>query len=287
MQTIKTFEELEERNTRIDKSKKSIDESDLQLKIDLALDFITKCFDVSNSPVCLTSFGKDSLVMLHLILQVKKIPVIYWREPFFQEKFVHPQKIAQEWDLDVYDYPPTFTDYLQLEDYFDVYNFYDTGNGTKMILYTGTRNYKKTDKKFLCAVNDLLLRPKVPSYDFKWDCIFHGHKQVDPVYITDRIELPKIKLHGKGIMALPIKDWSDEDIWAYIKKYDLPYNKERYDYKEEDRNNDVFPTCHDCLDYRRENKVYCPKLKKDINCVSKTKEQHLQFKNSLLNIAYK
>lgn len=287
MSTVKTFESVEQGNTRLSKCTKGITDGDLQDTIGLTLDFIKKCLDVSVNPICLCSFGKDSLVMLHLIMRIKKIPVIYWREPFYQSKFEHPQKVSQLWDLEVYDYPPTFTDYLQLEDYFDVYNFYYCG-GNYMNLYTGTRSYKPIDNKFLCAYKDLLMRPKVPIYDFRWDCIFHGHKQSDPVYIADRIELPKLTPFGMGIMALPIKDWTDEEIWSYIERYELPYNKERYDNKNEESNNDVFPTCHDCLDYRNlGKKVSCPKLNKEINCIAKTKEQNLEFRNRLLNTMYK
>ena len=286
MQTTETFEKLEGRNTRLCKSSSSNSEGVLKHKIDLALSFIEKCLKVSVNPVCLCSFGKDSLVMLHLILRIKKVPVIYWREPFFQSKFEHPQKIAQEWDLEIYDYPPAFTDYLQLDDYFDVYNFYYAG-GNYINLFTGTRNYKPEDKKFLCAIKDLLLRPKCSGYDFKWDSIFHGHKQSDPLYIGGKIELPKVKMFGKGIMALPIKDWSDEEIWQYIERYFLPYNKERYDNKKEEKNNDIFPTCHDCLDYRNIGEVFCPKQKKNVKCIGKTKEQHISFRDDLLKGAYK
>ena len=288
MFTIKTFESVEQRNTRLSRRSESITDSDLQGKVRLTLDFIKKCLDVSVNPVCLCSFGKDSIVLLHLILRIKKIPVIYWREPFFQSKFEHPQKVAQLWDLEVYDYPPTFCDYLQLEDYFDVYNFYYGGGNNYINLYTGTRNYKANDKKFLCAINDLLLRPKVKGYEFKWDCILHGHKQIDKLYINDSINLPKITYFGNGIMTLPIRDWTDEEIWAYIERYELPYNKERYDDIKEEKNNDIFPTCHDCLDYRNiGKKVVCPKTDKEIDCIAKTKEQNLEFKNRLLNLAYK
>ena len=288
MSIVKTFEELEQRNTRLSKCTKSITDSDLQGKIRVTLDFIKKCLDVSINPICLCSFGKDSLVMLHLILRIKKIPVIYWREPFYQSKFEYPQKVAQLWDLEIYDYPPTFCDYLQLDDYFDVYNFYYAGGKNYINLYTGIKKYKLNDKKFLCAYKDLLMRPKVPIYDFRWDCIFHGHKQIDPIYIVDNIPLPKLTSFGNGILVLPIKDWTDEEIWAYIERYELPYNKERYDNKNEETNNDIFPTCYDCLDYRNlDKKVLCPKLNKEVNCIAKTKKQNLEFRDRLLNQMYK
>jgi len=286
MQTFTAFEEMERGNTRKRDFSPSGDKSLCNGKVALAKEFIRECFAASTNPVCLCSFGKDSLVMLHLILSIKKVPVIYWREPFFQSKFRHAQQVSEAWDLTVYDYPPTYTDYLCLDNYFDVYNFYDMGSRAYMNLYTGTRNYKETDEKYLCAVNDLIKRPLVPAYDFRWNCVFHGHKQSDPIYVTDKIELPKVKIFGNGILALPIKDWTDDEIWEYIHEYNLPYNKERYDDIDETRNNDLSPTCHDCLNPENKDGCYCKKYGCNVNFVGKTKEQNEIDRQCLVKSAY-
>lgn len=267
--------------------KETVSEKDLGQKILKSINIINRSINMSNNQVALVSFGKDSLVMYHLIKQIKKLPVIYWREPFFQSKFKHVQEIAEKWDLTVYDYPPSIVDFIQLEDYFDVYNFYYVNGKDYINLFTGTRKYKETDKEYLCAVVDLLNRPKVPAYEFKFDCVFHGQKQSDPIYISDTPnELPEMKVFGNGIISYPLKDWADADIWAYIKKHDLPYNKERYDNKNEKNNNDLFPTCHDCLDYRNNGKkIHCKKYNKDIDVCTLPKSRHEQFRDQLLNKA--
>jgi len=286
MQTFKTFEEMERGNTRERSSPQSNNESLCDDKVTLTQDFIKECLSVSKNPVCLCSFGKDSLVMLHMILQIKKIPVVYWKEPYYQSKFRHVQEVAELWDLEIYDYPPTYTNYLCLDNYFDVYNYYFINPNTYMNLFTGTRNYTKDDKQYLCAVEDLLKRPKVPAYDFRWDCIFHGHKQSDPLYISDYIELPKLKIFGNGLLSLPIKDWSDKEIWDYIVKYKLPYNKDRYDNKDESRNNDLFPTCHDCLIPSNCDGVFCKKYNKHIPFQGKTREQNERDRQCLVKNSY-
>jgi hypothetical protein len=282
VQTFETFESVEKGNIKLFRGAKNNHTSDCESK---SLDFINDCLKASANPVCLCSFGKDSLVLLHLISRIKKIPVIYWREPFFQKKFFHPQVVAQEWNLEVYDYPPSHCDYLQLGDYFDVYNFYYINGKDWLNLYTGCVDYQE-DKPFLCAIKDLLLRPKISSYEFKWDCVFHGHKQVDPVYIADRIELPRLKIFGNGLLSLPIKDWSNEDIWDYIIKYKLPYSKERYDKKDEASNNDIVRTCHNCLDCRVK-EPFCPLAKKVVQSVAKSEVENLKFRDYVLGKLYK
>jgi len=252
------------------------------------LTLIQECLDNSSNPICMCSFGKDSLVMLHLLRSIRKIPILFFREPFFQKKFAHVQRIAELWDLTLYDYPPTNVTYIQLDDYFEIFNFYYVDGKDKAILYAGIRNYTSDDKQILCAVTDWLKRPTVSSYDFQWDCVFLGHKQTDPVHIADKVQLEHKLKFGKGILCLPMKDWTDKDIWDYIKKYELPYDKKRYDENDESVNPDLFPTCHNCLDYKKKNeKIYCPKNNVMINSIARTKESNLEFRDSLMKILYK
>jgi 3'-phosphoadenosine 5'-phosphosulfate sulfotransferase (PAPS reductase)/FAD synthetase len=240
---------------------------------------IEKLINSSQYPVVLCSFGKDSLVLLDLVRNIKpNIDVLYFREPFYPKKYTHSEMVAKEWNLTVYDYPPTHTDYFQNEDWFDVCNYYYVNGKDWLNLFTGCSQPIGTE--YLCAWNDLLNRPKVPSYTFKWDCILHGHRQQDneTENISKQIGMDKMFLkdfvlyENKKILALPLKDWTDKDIWDYIRENNLPYNKERYDNHNDDFNNDKFPTCFKCLDYRNQGKsVYCDKYKREMHFIGKSK----------------
>ena len=236
----------------------------------------------SKKPVALCSFGKDSIVMLDLIMKVKPgIDVIFFREPYFQQKFVYAQKIMADWNLTVYDYPPSSFNYILLDDYFEIFNYYYINGLEWLILYTGCCKYDK-DKPFLCAL-DLLKRPTITAYTFNWDCVFFGQKEIDPVHITDRkITVKEIYNMGKGLAALPLKDWTDNDIWLYIKEKNLPYDRDRYESKNDNINPDKYPTCYECLDYKNGKTVNCPKQQKEIANTGKSKEQHSEFKKMIL-----
>jgi len=246
-----------------------------------SLEFIKNCLIKSTTPVVLCSFGKDSMVLLHLVLRCTKVPVIFWREPFFQEKFIFPQTIAAKWDLSLYDFPPFSMNYLQVDDYFEVFNTYLLGNGVRIIMSTGIQNRKKKDKKYLCVQHDLLERPTGMVLKTKWDCIFHGHKRMDPMGFCDKVEVP----WENGMLKMAIAEWTDKDIWDYIYKYNLPYNKKRYDDHKDSENCDVFSACYECLDYRNIGiKVICPKTHKEIKCIAKTKEASDLLKEKYLSI---
>jgi 3'-phosphoadenosine 5'-phosphosulfate sulfotransferase (PAPS reductase)/FAD synthetase len=70
-------------------------------------------------PVVLWSGGKDSTAMLHLIRYEvgAKLPVIQWREPRFRSRYAFSDRLANAWDLEMYDYAPM--DYM-LTDGFDI-----------------------------------------------------------------------------------------------------------------------------------------------------------------------
>lgn len=278
----KTFESVEAGNIRRYDWSSRINEDDFRRKVESTKDFIKQCIDSSARPVITCSFGKDSLVMLHLVHSIKKVPVIYWREPFFQSKFEFPQKIAQKMNLEVYDYPPFYVDHLIDGKYAEVYNFYDVG-GIPMVLYTGCCSHEG-HSEYLCAVKDLILRPKCTGYEFQWDCVFHGHKQSDPLYICDNKPLPKVQTIPSGLLTLPIIDWTDDEIWAYIDLFKVEYNDARYDRIDQNSNNDMYPTCFECL--KNKDGLFCSKLGRDVKFCGKTEEQHNEFKQFLAKSAY-
>ena len=71
------------------------------------------------NPVVLWSGGKDSTAMLHLIRYEvgANLPVIQWREPRFRSRYAFSDRLANAWDLEMYDYAPM--DYM-LTDGFDI-----------------------------------------------------------------------------------------------------------------------------------------------------------------------
>jgi 3'-phosphoadenosine 5'-phosphosulfate sulfotransferase (PAPS reductase)/FAD synthetase len=60
------------------------------------------------NPCVLWSGGKDSTAMLHLIRHEvgAKLPCVQWREPRFRSRYAHSDRLAAEWDLEVYDWTP-------------------------------------------------------------------------------------------------------------------------------------------------------------------------------------
>ena len=247
----------------------------------------------SRNAIVLCSFGKDSMVMLHLIRQVwKEAPVLFFKEAFFPKKYAFANKVILDWDLAVYDFPPFYTDFVSKGDSFEILNWY-RGYG-KALLYmpSGTHKYK-AGEAFLCAKKDVLGKPTAAGYSFPWDTIFIGHKNndKDPIFGITGLKSDIVTVQAMTL-ALPIRHWSDADIWKYTIENNVPYNDSRYnkdngfkEFPDNTYNNDYHPCCFKCLDCKEPAEVMCPKSGKYVKNISLTDAENKAKIEKVLSMA--
>jgi uncharacterized protein len=125
--------------------------------------------DQCANPCVLWSGGKDSTAMLHLIRHEvgAKLPCVQWREPRFRSRYAHSDRLAAEWDLEVYDWTPlayALTDGYDIETgqpRFDFVKCYEMAPRKVMFLCLGTEEPKAEELasgRYLCGL-DALRRP--------------------------------------------------------------------------------------------------------------------------------
>lgn len=257
-----------------------------QTKEQQALALIEAQLATARTPIVACSFGKDSIVLLHLCLRIKKVPVLFLRFAKFHEKHAHALSVMQAWDLEAYDLWPTRTMDYQHGEFFEVLHGYSTGQGGVIWLFSGIRKRREAEPRYLCAVDDLLLRPCAQDYGYPWDVTFHGHKGTDDPELgaVGAIVQPVSQLGGTRLVV-PFVDWTDADIWDYIRRYDLPYDRKRYDERNESVSPDKYPTCFKCLDGNESNTVLCPKRERLMETLRRTPVQHAEFRESLIAAA--
>jgi len=224
----------------------------------------------------MSSFGKDSMVLLDLIKSAGfKLPVLFFREPFFPRKYEFANKIILDNDYVVYDYPPLKTALMKGNGQVEVINLYQVGTEREYIyLPTGISQPIKGES-FLCGLNDLLAKP-TGTFRFPWDTILIGHKSSDhdPMFGEVKLKTDTVRT-GPIKLVLPLKDFTDEDIWEYHRLFSLPVHESRYDstngwkeHKNLTANPDYFPACVRCIDRDEERTVFCPKVGKRIRNIS-------------------
>lgn len=220
----------------------------------------------AKAPAILCSFGKDSMVMLHLVMQHVELPVIFHREAFQPRKYRFANKVIDDLGLTVYDYSPCHTAVQENGDEVEIVSYYQIGNQTSLVP-TGIRK-PNADEDYVCGLVDIYLKP-LGTFAFPWDFVFHGHKSsdIDPIY--GAIPINADFAHGLNYVsaAYPIRFFTDEDVWRYTEENNVPYHAERYEKvdgkwgEKEDKtlNPDYMAACTACMRKGGPNSVPCPK----------------------------
>jgi len=227
------------------------------------------------NPIVATSFGKDSLVLLHILLQMGyKFPCIFFKEPFMPKKYAFANAVILAWDLQVYDWRPQMTAVQQNGDEFEIQNYYSIGGGHHITCPTGILPPKEGEP-FLCAYTDLYNKPvQTGELVHSFDLCLVGHRgdDTDPIYGDAGTEI-EYRVNPESIdLSFPLAHWSEDDIWQYIHEHKVPYDKARYPDRQQlediSTNPDYFHACTRCMDQRGPAFVECPKLGMKIENIS-------------------
>lgn len=229
-------------------------------------------------PAVLSSFGKDSLVLLDLVKQAGFAwPVVFFREPRFPEKYAFANRVIEDSGLTVYDYPARGRSVLAQNGRVEIVNHYPFG-AKEILVPMNLHEPEGFVGKYVCAKDDLLSAP-VGNFAVPWGVFLCGHrdKDNDPTQGSLKLHVDQKQTVGCPTIAFPLRAWTDEQIWAYIQEHDLPIHADRYEYRngawleKENKaaNPDWFAACSRCLDKNGPEYVYCPKARGMINNIGK------------------
>jgi hypothetical protein len=236
------------------------------MKLGLTKRLITAWVTNFPRPVIMSSFGKDSMVMIHITKSMGlRIPVVYHRAPWFPEKNKFADEQTVKMDLEVHDWPPAACGIKNNGKVLEVGSSYQIAPNSFMSMCYNILAPKAGDR-FICARYDMLKRPTCQGFQNPWNFLLVGHKNSD----VDNFEGPfalkthTIQYNDSPIIGFPLRDWDDNDVWDYIDKYRVPVQTDRYDVKNrtnresKEFNNDYITACTKCIDSRNPSKVECP-----------------------------
>lgn len=172
-------------------------------KVKEALDFIRKYAKKYKKIAVLSSWGKDSLVVLHLVLQVcPDIPVIFI-DTTFKPKATYEimEKLKKEWNLNLRIYTSAFIKDKQF--------MQDIVLGPKLW---------KTNPDECCEIFKVEPTRRAVR-ELKLDAWFSGLRATES---EKRALFTKVHKQGDFIRLHPLHDWTEADIWRYIACYNLP-----------------------------------------------------------------
>lgn len=241
----------------------------LQSKVDAAVELVKTAAARAQNPMVMSSFGKDSMVLLALIARAGlRIPVVFHREAFEPKKYAFANRVIENNGYVTYDWAPTGMNVVQRDQHFEIVNRHQEGPDRYGYLPIGIREWPGAGR-FLCGLEDLYCKP-TGNFIFPWDLAFVGHKNcdVDPILGAVPLESSVVENPGYYTLAFPLREFTDTEIWEYTVENGIPINHGRYDkdngWKERgdlSANPDYFTACTRCM--RREStglEVQCPKI---------------------------
>jgi len=251
----------------------------LEKKIAGTVDFLARELARYQAPVLNCSFGKDSLCLLHLLADNGfSMPIVSYMHPAFPQKYRFAREIIEGLSLLVFDYPPfrisvmySKGDSIALTEEFMTSSMTTTAIPIDIIEYQDGDDFSR----YRCGL-DLFFRP-TGTFEYPWDVSIIGHKDCDSDTIYGDVPLHSAVLYrDAGPDSLfPLKEWSHDDVWDYLEKFNLKVQKDRYDqpnrkeWEDKTFNPDWFEACVRCMDKRHAGtQVFCPKLKREIPSVS-------------------
>jgi 3'-phosphoadenosine 5'-phosphosulfate sulfotransferase (PAPS reductase)/FAD synthetase len=227
-------------------------------------------------PCVACSFGKDSIVLLHMARMVLgEVPVVFHRWPMAPHKYAYAQRVIELWNLEVHDYPPAEVTVQERQGIFEIVAYYESAGGKVNYLPT---NIEHADA--VCGLERLYGRPTA-RVATPWDLCFVGNKDGDP-----DAYLGKFRLHADVApqteatsLCFPLRHWSDAQVWAYIEEHGLPVHHERYEKRPDgvwqqradtSHNPDTLEACTRCMRVGEGPgaTVWCPKLEAEVPVIA-------------------
>ncbi|MBA7599830.1 Phosphoadenosine phosphosulfate reductase [subsurface metagenome] len=217
---------------------------------------IEKILSQFHNPAIGCSFGMDSLVVLHLCLQVDPNILMVWNNTLveYPDTVRFAKQLTKEWKLNLIETKPCRSFWSVIEEY-----------GFPLV----RRGDKKNRKAALATEKCCAILKKQPMMkvmkEKKIDLVIDGLRRME----SWNRRLMKIRFRFNKTWNVfkfhPLLDWTYDDVWEYIRKNKLPYNS-LYDKKLD--NYQVHTGCWCCTLGARYNKglgmahlhKYYPKL---------------------------
>ena len=239
----------------------------LDEKIAGAHDILRRVFARYQRPVVMSSFGKDSMVLLDVVKQAgRKLPLIFHRETAaLPKKASLAHRVIEKEGYTVYEYPPKQTAVVKAAGDVDIISFYQIGPSqgadTPLMWMPAGLERVEDGQRWLCALHDFYLRP-TGTFEYPWDVTLVGHKSSDTNKWVGDVPLSAdiAEIAGGTHLAFPLRHFTDEDVWEYTKRFRVAVNRKRYEDHNLDFDNDHYPACAKCLDRDEAAEVHCPKL---------------------------
>jgi hypothetical protein len=218
----------------------------------------------ATNPAVFCSFGKDSMLLLSLVREIKPDVSVLWFRSGGREDFA--KRVIMDWDLDVWSWEPADVYVLPNENGLSVVREQSFGLQRFPVVLDVEEGNR-------CIADFMPGRTSVLYPHF--DVLFLGYRDSDEHWVLggkgfcpeDGWALGKAKVYA------PLRHMNDGQVWAAIKELSVPVDEERYFHDGNDP--DSLPACTRCLQ-EGATEVWCLKEGKYIPRVGWDREESLR-----------
>jgi phosphoadenosine phosphosulfate reductase len=155
-----------------------------------------------------SSFGAEDVVLIHMMAEIDPASKIFTLDTgrLPQETYDVIEKIRSKYGVRIDFFYPETKDVEEMESKFGPNLFY----------------LNVESRKLCCQVRKVEPLNRALSSLSGWIC---GLRRAQAVTRTEIKKLEIDESHGSILKINPLADWSEEEVWSYIRERDVPYNK--------------------------------------------------------------
>lgn len=182
--------------------------------MDQARQKVQKALTRSISPVVLSSFGKDSMLLLALVREVRPDTPVVWFRTGQDERFA--KKVIREWDLTAFSWAPADVYVVEKGDNRTLVHEYGIGACRFPVLID------LDGSNGPCAVDRFPVR--VPSLYLPFDTLLVGYKDSDQHWLKGNSKLfADNTFFDRTEVVAPLRHMTDEAVRSAIVDHHIPF----------------------------------------------------------------
>ena len=182
-------------------------------KVEATTDFIREVLAQHKKPVVACSFGKNSMIVLHIVRQFDPNVHVLFNNTLveYPDTYQFKRMIAEKWGLNLVETKPTKTFWWVTENYgFPLFS---------------RKGYKDASKSCCRYLKEYPVEKILRMY--KFDLYFTGltrHESRRREFSARKYGKYFYSKRAKHWKCHPLQDWTEEDVWNYHEINGLPHN---------------------------------------------------------------
>jgi len=241
-------------------------------KIQKLRDDLKGLFELENNNlVLLWSGGSDSTLLLYLAREINPdVHIVQYRSDLTDEQVAFSDSVISSLDLKVITYAPVKRFFLRAENQISMISDYSIRDSFLAIIRDCI------DDESVCGF-DFNAAPKTDRYEFPFVYALVGWRKDDAHAVLGNYDFKEQTEIGGRLFVAPLFDWTKEEVLQASKVLNIPLN-EFYSTGNERLDTGNQLCCTRCLS--SDEKVFCPKVQKEIDSVKWSPEASLtEFRN--------